>query len=42
MRQPITEKQRHWAAILNDAELSGETLADFARANGLTAQSLYQ
>lgn len=42
MRQPTTEKQKHWAAILERAEQSGETLADFARSNNLAAQTLYQ
>lgn len=42
MRHPTTKKQQHWANILEQAEQSGESLADFARTNNLKAQTLYQ
>jgi len=42
MREPRTDKQRYWAQILEQADSSGETLADYARANNLSIQTLYQ
>ena len=42
MIKPTTDKQRHWAKILEEAESSEMTLADYARANNLDVQSLYQ
>lgn len=42
MIEPKTDKQRHWAKILEEAESSGMSLADYARANNIEAQTLYQ
>ena len=35
MTKPKTDKQRHWAKILKEAESSGMSLADYAKDNGL-------
>lgn len=37
-----TEKQRYWATQLEEAESSGQTLAEYARTHDLPIQSLYQ
>ena len=42
MMKPTTDKQRHWARILEEAESSEMTLADYARANNLDVQTLYR
>lgn len=42
MIEPKTDKQRHWAKILEEAESSGMSLADYARANNIGVQTLYQ
>lgn len=42
MIKPKTDKQRHWAKILKEAESSGMSLADYAKDNGLGVQTLYQ
>jgi len=42
MIKPTTDKQRHWARILKEAESSEMSLADYARANNLGVQTLYQ
>jgi len=42
MVEPKTQMQRYWAEILEDAQASGMTLADYARANNFAAQTLYQ
>jgi len=42
MIKPRTDKQRHWAKILEEAESSEMSLADYARANNLGVQALYQ
>ena len=42
MIKPTTDKQRHWAKILEEAESSEMSLADYARANNLDVQTLYQ
>ena len=42
MIKPKTDKQRHWAKILKEAESLEMSLADYARANNLGVQTLYQ
>ena len=42
MIEPKTEMQRQWAEVLEEAEASGMSLADYARANNFAAQTLYQ
>jgi len=42
MIEPRTDKQRHWAKILEEAESSEMSLADYARTNNLGVQALYQ
>ena len=42
MIKPRTDKQRHWAKILEEAESSEMSLAEYARANNLGVQTLYQ
>lgn len=42
MIEPKTEMQRYWAEILQEAQTSGKSLADYARANNFAAQTLYQ
>ena len=42
MIDPKTDKQRHWAKIIEEAESSEMSLADYARANNIEAQTLYQ
>lgn len=40
--QAKTEKQRLWLNRLQEAEASGLSLADYARANNFAVQSFYQ
>jgi len=40
--QQLTAKQQYWSDILASADDSGLSLAEFARANQLTAQELYR
>ena len=42
MNEPKTEMQRQWAEILEEAEASGMSLADYARPHNFAAQTLYQ
>lgn len=42
MRHPTTKKQQYWAKVVEQAEQSGESLADYARANNLAPQALYR
>ena len=38
----LTEKQQFWSEQLQRAEQSGASLADYARANNINPQKLYQ
>ena len=42
MSQALTEKQQYWSDQLQRAEESGISLADYARANDIEPQKLYQ
>ena len=42
MSQSLTDKQLFWSEQLQRAEQSGVSLADYARANNLNPQKLYQ
>ena len=42
MRASLTDKQKFWSEQLQRAEESGVSLADYARANNLNPQKLYQ
>jgi len=42
MPQSLTEKQHYWSEQLQRAENSGDSLADYARANHIDPQKLYQ
>lgn len=42
MINPTTEKQRYWLRHIEAAERSELSTADYARANNITAQRLYQ
>lgn len=42
MSKILTEKQQYWSDQLQRAEQSGVSLADYARANNIPAQKLYQ
>lgn len=42
MSNSLTEKQQFWSEQLQRAEQSGVSLADYARANNLNPQKLYQ
>lgn len=37
----LTEKQKAWKAHLDAAEAEGQSISAYARANGLSAQTLY-
>lgn len=38
----LTDKQRYWLEKINEATSSGQTLSDYAKANELDPQKLYQ
>lgn len=42
MSHPLTKKQQYWSEILESADHSGLSLAEFARQNQIVANDLYR